>query len=227
MTPEARAARERKQKIFVAVGGIVLLGLLALQLPKLMGGSSSEATTTTTSTLPGSPATATPGTASTPGTPGAIQVSLVDTDRPLPHSPEKLHSFSGFRAKDPFLQQVVQPEPEPVRTEPARPRKARVKTPSKDFSAGQKVRAAQVTVISVNGVRHALEPGAKFPAADPVFLLVSVRPGSKTVVVGIPGGKYENGSKTTKLEQGKPLDLVNEKTKSRYRLKLVRAGSKR
>jgi hypothetical protein len=228
VTPEARAARERKQKIFVAVGGLFLLALLAFQLPKLMGGGSSSASTTTTetstSTTPGSPA---PGTPATPGTPAAATpVALVDTDRALPAAPDQLRSFSGFRAKDPFVQQVVEPEPAPVRTAPAQSAKKKPKTPSKDFSAGSKANAA-VTVIAVNGVRHALEPGGKFPTSDPVFVLVSVKPAAKTAVVGIPGGKYENGSKTTKLEVGKPIVLVNTTTKSRYRLVLVKAGAKR
>ena len=48
-TAEARAARERKQKIFVLVGGLALVGLLALQLPKLLGGTASpEAAATST-----------------------------------------------------------------------------------------------------------------------------------------------------------------------------------
>ena len=224
VTPEARAARERKQKIFVAVGGLFLLALLAFQLPKLMGGGSSAAstTTTTTSTTPGSPAPEAPGTP----TPGATPVALVDTDRALPVGVDQLRSFSSFRVKDPFVQQVVEPEPAPVRTAPAQPAKSKPKTPSKDFSAGSKANAA-ATVISVNGVRYALEPGAKFPTADPVLVLVSVRPGAKTAVVGVPGGKYENGSKTTKLEVGKPLVLVNTTTKSRYRLVLVKVGAKR
>ena len=54
MTPEARAARERKQKIFVVVGGLFLLAMLAFQLPKLLGGSSSpEAAPATTTTASG------------------------------------------------------------------------------------------------------------------------------------------------------------------------------
>ena len=50
MTPEERAARERKQKIFVVVGGVLLLGLLAIQLPKLLGGSGETAAATTPTT---------------------------------------------------------------------------------------------------------------------------------------------------------------------------------
>ena len=72
MTPEARAARERKQKIFVVVGGLFLLAMLSFQLPKLLGGSSpAEAapTTTETTTLPGQ---------STPT--GAAPVALVPPD---------------------------------------------------------------------------------------------------------------------------------------------------
>jgi hypothetical protein len=220
MTPEARAARERKQKIFVAIGGLILVALLAFQLPKLLGGSGSptatpaeETTTVEGETAPGAPA------------PTATPVALVDTDRALAPGPGQLRSFSGFRSKDPFVQQVVQPAPEPTPTAPVAKRATpKVKTPSKDFSAAKKAKAAAVTVISVNGVRHALRRGTKFPTADPVFVLVSVQPGAKTAVVGIPGGKYENGSRTTKLQVGKPLLLVNTKTKTRYRLVLVRVG---
>jgi hypothetical protein len=223
MTPEARAARERKQKIFVVAGGLVLLLLMAIQLPKLMGGSGTSTTSTTTlettapggETTPGDPATPTPTPVSTP-------VALVDTDRPLPLQAGQLRSFSGYRMKDPFVQQVVQPDPEPAPTAPKKAAKPKSTTPSKDFSAGKNVRGGAITVISVNGVRHALQPGGKFPAAQPVFVLVSVKPAAKTAVVGVPGGKYENGSRTTKLEVGKPLVLVNSKTKTRYRLLLVR-----
>ena len=81
-----------------------------------------------------------------------------------------------------------------------------------------------MTVISVNGARQALEPGAVFPAADPVFVLVAENPKAKTVIVGVAGGAYANGARTTKLEVGKPLVLVNTTTGARYRLVLVAVG---
>jgi hypothetical protein len=220
MTPEARAARERKQKIFVAIGGLILVALLAIQLPKLLGGSGSPTATPAeeTSTVEGETAPGAPAPTATP-------VALVDTDRALAPGPGQLRSFSGFRSKDPFVQQVVQPAPEQTPTAPvSKPAKPKTKTPTKDFSAKKKATAAGVTVIAVNGVRHALERGTKFPAADPVFVLVSVQPRAKTAVVGVPGGAYENGSRTTRLEVGKPLVLVNTATKTRYRLVLVRIG---
>ena len=68
--PDARAARERKQKIFVVVGGLLLLAMLAFQLPKLMGGSpSTEATPTTTAVTPAAPGQ--------PAATGAAPVALV------------------------------------------------------------------------------------------------------------------------------------------------------
>ena len=43
MTPETRAARERKQKIFVAVGGVfMVIVLVFFTLPKVLGGGSSS-----------------------------------------------------------------------------------------------------------------------------------------------------------------------------------------
>ena len=229
MATNADARAERKQKIFVMVGGLVLLGLLALQLPKILGGSESSSAATVQETTVGGETTTTGG-ETTPGTTGAetpraTPVALVDTDRPLPLGRGQLGSFSGFTVKDPFVQQVVEPEPAPAPTPAAKARtKPKVATTSKDFSATKKPSAALVTVISVNGVRHALEPGAKFPAANPVFVLVSVQPGASTAVVGVPGGKYENGSRTTRLEAGKPQLLVNTTTKDRYRLVLVKVG---
>jgi hypothetical protein len=82
-----------------------------------------------------------------------------------------------------------------------------------------------VTVISVNGARQTLVPGAAFPAADPVFVLVAEQPGAKSVVVGVAGGAYASGDRTTKLRVGKPLVLVNTATGARYRLVLVAVGN--
>ena len=103
MTPDARAARDRKQKIFVVVGGLFLVALLAFQVPKLLGGSSSPeaaATTTETSALPGQVTPPPTGTA-TPTTPASSPTMVAAT--------AKLGSFSFFKPKDPFVQQVETP----------------------------------------------------------------------------------------------------------------------
>jgi hypothetical protein len=221
-TTDARAARERKQKIFVVVGAVVLLALLAFQLPKLLGGSgSTPAAPTAETTVGGETEPGAPGTTATP-------VSLVDTDRPLVLGPGHFRSFSVFELKDPFVQQIVERKAPEIGSgsaaagaRPSKPR-TRPKAPSRSFSVGEA--AAGATILSVNGVRHVLEPGGFFPASDPVFALVSEQPGANTVVVGLRGGKYENGDRRTTLRVGKQIVIVNSTTGARYRLTLVKAG---
>ncbi len=97
------------------------------------------------------------------------------------------------------------------------------KPPGEDFSTDDPA-APAATVISVNGARQALVPGATFPAADPVFVLIGENPKAKTAVIGIAGGSYANGKNGTKLRLGKPLILTNTTTGARYRLVLVAVG---
>jgi len=215
MTPTERAARERKQKIIVVVGGILLLGLLAFQLPKLLGGSSSPPVAAAEeTTLPGGLTTLAPT--------RAIPVALVDTDRRLV-DPGKLSSFSVFAAKDPFIQQVTNEPAGQASGGGGTPTGNTAKTPQKGFSVVGS--AATVTIISVNGARQALEPGAAFPASDPVFVLVAEKPNAKTALIGVAGGSYANGAKATKLTIGKPLTLVNTTTGARYRVVLIAVGN--
>ena len=224
-TDAGRAARERKQKMFVAIGGLVLLLLMAIQLPRLLGGSSSAAPASET----------TVENPSSPDDPGSIQapISLPGSDGTPTAS--KLRSFTVFSKKDPFVQQVEtdpgtgtgttggaaggstgttgeagQPKGEPV--------------PSQGFTVGGAPSAA-VTVISVNGGRQALVPGTAFPSRDPVFVLVAEQPEARSVVIAVAGGAYANGAKTTKLRVGRALVLVNTATGAKYRLKLVAVGN--
>jgi hypothetical protein len=217
MTPETRAARERKQKIFVVVGGLFLVAMLAFQLPKLLGGSSpaeaAPAGQTTTSQGQVTPAPAGVATAVVSRTPMATTT--------------KLTSFTAFRQKDPFVQQVVtqngiESAGPPAAAGQAVGKAAETGKPTK-FTTGAK--AAAATIVTVNGTRQVLEPGTKFPAGDPLFVLVAEKPGAKAVVVGIVGGAYSGGDNTTTLKVGKPLTLVNTTTGARYKLSLVSVGS--
>jgi hypothetical protein len=241
-----RAARERKQKIFVAVGGLLLLAMLAFELPHYLGGSSSSSGTPATTTTPtdassgdaasSSSASATPGVAAP-----AAPVSLASAARPLTPQPGQLSNFSTFPVKDPFVQQVKFSDSSSSGSSPggaagkgvAGSGKETTKAPapskqpkaaSQGFSVGGGP-TASATVISVNGVRQALVAGTAFPASNPVFVLVSESLKTKSVVVGIAGGAYASGAKTTKLVLGKPLVLVNTTTGARYKLMLVAVGN--
>lgn len=221
MTPEQRAARERKQKIFVAVGGVVLLALLAIQLPKILGGSSpSEAAPPTT--------TEAPSTASD-SPPSATAAALGGTSLPPAVEGAKLRSFSVFARKDPFVQQVVTPTEAPSggpsgagTEEKAAPKGAEKPATAKFTSGG--TATDSVTVIRVNGSPEALEQGTTFPATDPVFVLIAESPKRRSVTVGIAGGSFANGAKAIALKVGKPLVLENTATGAKYKLVLVSVG---
>jgi hypothetical protein len=141
-------------------------------------------------------------------------------------SAPKLRSFSSFVRKDPFVQQV-----QPTAAVPTSPTskptgsgdKPKSSGPTKGFTVGGDA-TSSVTLISVNGARQALSPGSAFPASDPMFVLIAEKPGSKTVVVGVRGGAYASGAKTTTLKVGKPLVLVNTSTGARYRIVLLAVG---
>jgi hypothetical protein len=226
VTPEARAARERKQKIFVVVGGLLLLALLAIQLPRLLGGSGGSEATAGPAAAASSPAAGTPAT----GTPSASPVSLTGRARPGLPATGKLTTLGVFERKDPFVQQIVTsdaPVAVPAGSGAGRAGKEKKATAAeKTFSLGPGAPSTPVaTVVSVNGAKQTLKQGATFPASDPVFELVSELPGSKSVVVGVVGGAYTGGSKTARLVVGKPVTLVNTTTGARYRLVLVSVGN--
>ncbi|HLF68924.1 MAG TPA: hypothetical protein VI503_06215 [Gaiellaceae bacterium] len=215
---DPRAARERKQKIVVVVGGVLLLALLAIQLPRILGGSSSSAELAPPATSGEDPAAA-------PSTSSTRSVALVDTSLRFPPNPAKLRSFSVFTPKDPFVQQVrpasdTSSESTPT-TETSEPSQTKPATDS--FTADKT--ASPVTVIAVNGRRHALIPGTAFPTADPVFVLVANRKSAGTVTIAVARGTFADGSNRTKVTLEKPLVLVNRATGVRYRLVLLAVGT--
>jgi hypothetical protein len=121
-----KAARARKQKIFLAIGGVVLAALAVIQGPKLLDqlkGSSPAAPAASASSTPTPAATGTEGAAPTNG--AAAPVATVATVRApksattqlagiviVPEQPAKagdgqLQSFTLFDSKDPFVQKVT------------------------------------------------------------------------------------------------------------------------
>ena len=202
MTPDPRAARERKQKIFVLVGGLVPRAMLAFQLPKLLRWvvlvRGDDDCADTTSTRPRSRQRPRPRT----GVGGRGPTTVVSVSASGIASTPKLTSFSIFQRKDPFVQQVVTADGlEPPAAGVAKDGKAGAKgdTPTGTFATGAKGTAA-ATIVTVNGARQVLEPGMKFPAGDPLFVLVAEKQGAKSVVVGIVGGAYSGGGKDDDAE---------------------------
>jgi hypothetical protein len=120
------AAKQAKQKKLAIGGGVLLLAVLAFQVPRTMkmlhspGNVTTSASTAPAATTPGatplappsldgsSASTATAGTDGSSGNTGASTSSdgVIDPSNPLPANSGQLISFNRFKSKDPFVQQV-------------------------------------------------------------------------------------------------------------------------
>ena len=104
---ETAAAKAKKQKMILAVGGVLLVGLAALQGPKLM---KHGASTASPPPVAAPSATGTPAPAAVAAAP--VKGSAVVAGVALPRATvvkvetSQLASFTLFEAKDPFVQQV-------------------------------------------------------------------------------------------------------------------------
>jgi len=108
-------AKAKKQKIYAAIGGVLLLGLLAFQVPRTMkmlnppnlNDTSPAAPTTTTPTTGPIAAPSLSGGNATAISSTGTGAGLADPDAlPLPQSGQLL-AFGLFRSKDPFAQQLT------------------------------------------------------------------------------------------------------------------------
>ena len=239
-------AKAKRQKMIAAVGGVLLLGLLAFQVPRTMkmlhqqNANAASADTTTTSTTP-----TTTGPIAPPSLGGgnatASSASNVSSDGvndpdvvPAPQSGQLL-AFSRFRTKDPFSQQLDfncggedssgcggSATTTTTTPKPAKPKTgvtvspAPTKTPPPPSKASTKLTSA---VISVNGISETINVGASFPASSPTFKLVSLT--KTSAKVGIAGGSLESGHQTVTLQKNKPLTLMNTADGTRYVLRLL------
>jgi hypothetical protein len=78
-------------------------------------------------------------------------------------------------------------------------------------------------VISVNGVGETVLTGASFPAANPLFQLVSLT--QTTASIAVAGGSYASGAPTLTLKVGTPVTLANTADGTRYTLLLQPQGT--
>jgi hypothetical protein len=236
--PDLKAQKARKQKIILAVGGVLLVGVLAMQLPKLMkhGSSSSAPPPATITNADGT--TTTPPPVSTPATPAApINVSAAKSaaliagvalsQATTPDAAQgQLWSFSRFKTKDPFVPQVKEGSASsgPTTSSPsAAPGTAGGTTGSPGGTGNPPAVAALPTfaTLIVNGRIQKLTLKDAFPKADPIFVLVNLK--GDTARIGVAGGAFTAGN-TVLLQIGKKVTLMNTTTGQRYVVKLVYVG---
>lgn len=237
-------AKAKRQKIIAGIGGVILLGLLAFQVPRtlkmLNPPSDASASTPSASSTPTTPLAA-PSLAGGNATSGAAASGgdgLVDSDAmPAPQSGQLL-AFGLFRTKDPFVQQLDLGATGSAGATPAagttgttgatgsagaKPTKPPTSGGSSSGGTAPPASAAPTPVttaeISVNGVAQTVQVGDVFPSSDPFFKLVSVT--RKSAKISIAGGSLANGAATVTLTRSKPLTLQNTSDGTRYVLRLL------
>ncbi|TML56506.1 MAG: hypothetical protein E6G15_00520 [Actinobacteria bacterium] len=230
--PQAKAKR---QKIFAAVGGVLLLGLLAFQVPrtlKLLHQSNATASSSQTSSAT-APATTQPiappslgGGNATAGTSTTTADGLSDPNGAVTPQAGQLTALGRFQSKDPFAQQMDAtcgasgPACSSGGSKGGTQGGARGATgPTGTGTGTQPPVKATVAVISVNGSSETVQVGARFPLSNPTFVLVSLT--AKTAKVGIANGSLAGSKQTVMLKKNVPLTLMNTADGTRYVLRLV------
>jgi len=253
-------AKAKRQKVIAAVGGVLLLGVLGIQVPRTLKmmhpqdqSAQSSSPSTAASTTSGTPALAPPSLdGSTGGASGASGASpasaaattadgISDPAGPPPPDAGQLVSFSQFKSKDPFKQQistgcgaassqapgVVCASGSSGSSTTAKSGPAKITSGLASPAASKPARKlsfakANTETISVNGLKSTVSVGKTFPSASPVFSLVSLS--GSSAKIGIAGGSYESGAATVTLAKGKTVTLLNTADGTRYVLRLVAAA---
>jgi hypothetical protein len=198
LTPQQQ--RDRRAKIMLAVLGVVFIGVLGIQLPKLLhsGGSTT-------------PPVAAPPTTSTPAAGAATFASA--------SAPSHLVQFTRFPAKDPFRQQNTAAGAATTATTTTAAPKPRVKplTISVTQTAQLRVPAA---LLQINGKRRVVALDAGFPTKNPLFRIVALS--GKAIWIQLVGGSLASGQRTLKIQAGQPVTLADTTAGLKVALSLVK-----
>ena len=237
--------RVRRQKIFIAVGAVALLGILGFELPKFLGGKNGNQTAIT------SPAASTAaGAAAAP----VVPAGQLPSDRVVVvRDSNQLISFGLFKSKDPFVQQLTtsasttpsappasapptdttattstEPTPPVLLVPLGTPSSTTPSSPSSPSAPGTTTPSTTPApppvpteaLIATNGVCERVAVKGTFPATENIFRLVSIAKDGKSVDVGIVGGSFDSGQPTATLKLGDKLTLVNTADGTRYVIEL-------
>jgi hypothetical protein len=256
------AQKARKQKIIVIVGAVLLVGIAAFQIPKLMHrGGAADATPSSSSSSGsgvGTPVTETAPVATAPSATPATKVAAGKTGAvvagvALPvgaatksAATGQLAAFTLFEDKDPFVQKVADAQTAAQKASDAYYNTHGTLPPAGAASAGngtgqaagaapgtgtgsggdagqaQQPAPIRFATINLDGKPQQVALKGQFPAAAPLFVLVSLK--KNQAKIGVAGGSFD-ASQTVTLTLGKKVTLVNTATGVRYVLKLVYTGA--
>ncbi len=235
-------AKQKKQKMILAVLGVLFIGVLAFEGPKLW--KQLHPPPLPPRVIPangGNPVAGAPTTLAAPTLRGAQEPGATTTDATgslVTAGPAmqdgQLASFSRFASKDPFTQQLsdaaASSSPSSTGGSPTGGSPSGGTTSPGLPSAPGNAPAPGSAVISVNGTLYTVATKTDFPQASatdasvvPLFHLVSVTP--HTATISIAGGSYATGAATVTLKENKPVTLMNTADGTRYTLVLKPLGT--
>jgi hypothetical protein len=180
----ARAKAAKQKKFLLALLPFFLL-LVVWQGPKMYKTVFSQPPPQRSAPETPAPAAPVPGTAA-PGETTALEPGVLpDSEPPPTAASDQLLSFSRFSPRNPFVPPVgAVPEATP----------------------GGEARAVSSAVIEVNGATETVSVNGTFPAADPIFQLVSLS--DTAAVVGLTSGAFEGGEANVQIAVGERVELV-------------------
>jgi len=230
---DLRAAKDKRTKKIAIGAAVVLVAVLAFQVPKMMkksGSSSAAPAATTTAGTSATPVgTTTPGGTAVAGVmPTSASTKLPDSDVTPQTAKSQLFSFTHFSGKDPFVQQVSDQQPTSASsgsgsgTGQAKPPTGQTAAAVTQQHPSRLLAANGAVSISVNGRVQVVRVGKSFPSSNPLFRLVAIAHGS--VRIGIAGGSYSSGAHSVSLVAGRTLTLVDTADGVRYRIRLLSAA---
>lgn len=230
---DLREAKDRRMKKIAIGGSVLLVIVLAFEVPKMLhrGSASSTpppaATTDTTAT----PTTPSPGVTPVASLPSA-NTQLTNSDLPPKRSKAELFSFSHFAGKDPFVQQVQNTTLGSTSGASAGSSGGSSTAAPANITAAKITKASAPSVrtlattgavkITVNGRIETVRVGGSFPSSNPLFKLISASAGS--VKIGIANGAYASGAHAVSLTPGRTLTLVDTADGTRYKIRLLPAS---
>jgi hypothetical protein len=226
---DRRKEKEKREKIFLGIGAVLLVGILAIQAPKLMGKKSAKPAAATTSTI------VTGGvTGGLTGSTGSLPANgrLAAPAESFAAGPGQLTNLGLFAQKDPFRQHGGSRTPtgSSTATSPVPPTTTGRTTKTRTSPTGTTPTATRPAplyvsaVISVNGASEGVNVSQAFPAASPVFVLRSVARSS--IVIGIAGGQFSSGQPGLTIKTGQSVTLVNTADGARYVVSLISVSTK-
>ncbi|MBV8079563.1 MAG: hypothetical protein JO186_04215 [Actinobacteria bacterium] len=212
-------AKAQKQKRLVIILAVVFVGVLAIQVPKLMKQMSPP---------PSGMRPPNPGTTAVAAAPTVVATGTTTGART-----GKLANFSTLPLKDPFHALVQLPAGSPAggaAGSPAaaaakaapkpKPKPAKKKTPPGPIGFTSKLPPPNAALIGMDGRKQVVFVGDPFPTWEPMFKLVAVT--KKGVKIGVLGGSFTSGVPTLALAPGKRLTLANQSDGSKFVIQVVK-----